>query len=37
MVCITGSIFYSLFIDKKNSKVKAGEVEDIPDDIDVNF
>ena len=37
MVCITGSIFYSLFIDKKNSKVKAGEVEEIPDDIDVNF
>jgi len=37
MVCITGSIFYSLFIDKKNARIKAYEVEDIPDDIDVNI
>jgi len=37
MVCITGSIFYSLFIDKKNARIKADEVEDIPDDIDVNI
>lgn len=37
MVCITGSIFYSLFIDKKNARLKAAEAEDIPDDIDVNF
>lgn len=37
MVCITGSIFYSLFIDKKNANIKAGEAEDIPDDIDVNY
>ncbi|HQV55003.1 MAG: TerC/Alx family metal homeostasis membrane protein [Chitinophagaceae bacterium] len=37
MVCITGSIFYSLFIDKKNARIKADESEDIPDDIDVNI
>lgn len=37
MVCITGSIFYSLFIDKKNANIKAREAEDIPDDIDVNY
>ncbi len=37
MVCITGSIFYSLFIDKKNARIKAAETEDIPDDIDVNI
>ncbi|MEO5947607.1 MAG: TerC/Alx family metal homeostasis membrane protein [Chitinophagaceae bacterium] len=37
MVCITGSIFYSLFIDKKNARIKAAETEDLPDDIDVNF
>lgn len=37
MVCITGSIFYSLFIDKKNARIKAEGAEDIPDDIDVNI
>lgn len=37
MVCITGSIFYSLFMDKKNARIKAAEMEDIPDDIDVNI
>lgn len=37
MVCIAGSIFYSLFIDKKNARIRAIEKEDIPDDIDVNF
>ncbi len=37
MVCITGSIFYSLFIDKQNARIRAIEKEDIPDDIDVNF
>jgi len=36
MVCISGSIFYSLFIDKKNARIKEAE-EDIPDDTDVNI
>ena len=37
MVCISGSIFYSLFIDKKNAKIKAAKKEEMPDDIDLNF
>ena len=37
MVCISGSIFYSLFIDKRNTAIKAADAEAIPDDIDLNF
>ena len=37
MVCIAGSIFYSLFIDKKNEKINAREKEDTPENIDLNF
>jgi tellurite resistance protein TerC len=37
MVCIAGSIFYSLFIDKRNEKIIALEKEDTPENIDLNF
>jgi tellurite resistance protein TerC len=37
MVCISGSIFYSLFMDKKNGKINALEKEDTPENIDLNF
>lgn len=37
MVCISGSIFYSLFIDKKNAARQAEETDETPSDIDLNY
>lgn len=37
MVCISGSIFYSLFIDKRNNKLNMLEKEEPPENIDLNF
>ena len=37
MVCISGSIFYSLFIDKNETDQKTKEEELPPKDIDLNF
>ncbi len=37
MVCISGSIFYSLFIDKNETDQKKKEEELPPKDIDLNF
>jgi len=35
-VCISGSIFYSIFIDKQNLQEKRDEIED-PENIDLDF
>ncbi len=37
MVCLSGSIFYSLFIDKKNAAGTLQQADDVPDDIDINI
>lgn len=37
MACITGSIFYSLFINKKEADQKVTDEEFPPKDIDLNF
>ncbi|HMU45288.1 MAG TPA: TerC/Alx family metal homeostasis membrane protein [Chitinophagaceae bacterium] len=37
MVCISGSIFYSLFVDKKKAARLAEEADETPSDIDLNY
>lgn len=37
MVCISGSIFYSLFVDKRKAARQAEETDETPSDIDLNY
>jgi tellurite resistance protein TerC len=37
IVCITGSIFYSIFIDRKNEPDAKTIEDDLPEDIDLNY
>lgn len=37
MVCLAGSVFYSLFIDKKRPDFSSSKQEDNPADIDLDF
>ncbi|MCB0776743.1 MAG: hypothetical protein KDB99_10530, partial [Chitinophagaceae bacterium] len=37
MVCLAGSVFYSLFVDKKKPDYNSSTQEDDPADIDLNF